>query len=105
MRESISRRQFFSAGRSAALLAGGGVIGGPRLPVHREQPQPAGGGVDYYRKLGVVPFINAAGTYTILSASTMPDEVQAAISLAAQKPVHLLELQAAAGKYLAEKLH
>src|SRR5215469_6845594 len=61
--------------------------------------------VDYYEKLGVVPFINAAGTYTILSASTMPEEVQAAIALAAQKPVHLLELQAAAGKYLAEKLH
>jgi L-seryl-tRNA(Ser) seleniumtransferase len=60
--------------------------------------------VDYYEKLGLVPFINAAGTYTILSASTMPDEVQAAIAQAAKKPVHLLELHEAAGNYLANKL-
>jgi L-seryl-tRNA(Ser) seleniumtransferase len=60
--------------------------------------------VDYYEKLGLVPFINAAGTYTILSASTMPDEVQAAVALAAKKPVHLLELHEAAGNYLAQKL-
>jgi L-seryl-tRNA(Ser) seleniumtransferase len=61
-------------------------------------------GTDYYERLGVVPFINAAGTYTILTASTMPDEVQAAVALAAQKPVHLMELHEAAGRYLAEKL-
>src|SRR6266699_4103985 len=45
--------------------------------------------VDYYQKLGVTPFINAAGTYTVLSASTMPDEVQAAVALAARQPVNL----------------
>jgi len=61
-------------------------------------------GVDYYQKLGVAPFINAAGTYTVLSASTMPDEVQAAIALASQHPVNLLELQDAAGDYLAKRL-
>src|SRR5258707_11916890 len=62
-------------------------------------------GVDYYEKLGLIPFINARGrTYTILSASTMPDEVQAAVALAAKKPVHLLELHEAAGNYLAKKL-
>jgi L-seryl-tRNA(Ser) seleniumtransferase len=60
--------------------------------------------VDYYQKLGVTPFINAAGTYTILSASTMPDQVQAAVTLAAQKPVHLMELHKAAGEYLARRL-
>ena len=46
-------------------------------------------GADYYEKLGIIPFINAAGTYTVLSASTMPDEVQAAMALAAKKPVNL----------------
>jgi len=60
--------------------------------------------VDYYQKLGVTPFINAAGTYTILSASILPDQVQAAIALAAQKPVHLMELHKAAGEYLARRL-
>jgi L-seryl-tRNA(Ser) seleniumtransferase len=60
--------------------------------------------VDYYQKLGVTPFINAAGTYTVLSASTMPDEVQAAIALAAKKPVNLNELLEASGAYLAKQL-
>ena len=61
--------------------------------------------MDYYQKLGVTPFINAAGTYTVLSASTMPDEVQAAIALAAKKPVNLSELLDASGAYLAKQLH
>ena len=60
--------------------------------------------MDYYEKLGVTPFINAAGTYTILSASTMPDEVQAAIALASRRPVHLNELLDASGAYLARRL-
>ena len=65
---------------------------------------PAASAVDYHQRLGVTPFINAAGTYTILSASTMPDEVQAAIALAAKRPVHLMELHKAAGEYLARRL-
>jgi L-seryl-tRNA(Ser) seleniumtransferase len=60
--------------------------------------------VDYYQKLGVTPFINAAGTYTVLSASTMPDEVQGAIALAARQPVNLNELLDASGAYLAKRL-
>src|SRR5437588_546370 len=46
----------------------------------------------------------AACTYTILSASILPDQAQAAIALAAQKPVHLMELHKAAGEYLARRL-
>jgi len=61
-------------------------------------------GVDYYQKLGVTPFINAAGTYTVLSASIMPEEVQAAMSLAAEQPVNLNELIDASGEYLAGRL-
>src|SRR5437899_4965602 len=97
--ESISRRQLFREGSQA--LAGGVCIG--RLfPVNGSTPPT--GAVDYYQKLGVTPFINAAGTYTILSASIMPEEVQAAVAWAAQKPVHLMELQKAAGEYLARRL-
>jgi L-seryl-tRNA(Ser) seleniumtransferase len=74
-------------------------------PVNASGPSASGvTGVDYYQKLGVTPFINAAGTYTILTASIMPDEVQAAMALAAQKPVHLMELHKAAGEYLAKRL-
>jgi len=60
--------------------------------------------VDYYEKLGVTPFINAAGTYTALSASTTPPEVLSAVTLAAQRPVNINELLVASGKYLAQRL-
>src|SRR3954451_1288919 len=61
-------------------------------------------GEDYYEKLGVTKIINAAGTYTALTASIMPPSVQAAVARAAKSPVHLAELQKNAGEYLAKKL-
>jgi L-seryl-tRNA(Ser) seleniumtransferase len=61
-------------------------------------------GEDYYEKLGVTKIINAAGTYTALTASTMPPSVQAAVARAAKHPVRLHELQQAAGEYLARQL-
>ena len=67
--------------------------------------QPAAESVeDYYDKLGVRKIINAAGTYTILTASTMPPSVQAAVAQSAKHPVRLLELQQKAGEYLARRL-
>ena len=60
--------------------------------------------VDYYDKLGVAKIINAAGTYTYLTASVMPPVVQRAVAAAAHHPVRLAELQAAAGAYIAQKL-
>jgi L-seryl-tRNA(Ser) seleniumtransferase len=65
-------------------------------------PEPEG--EDYYEKLGVAKIINAAGTYTALTASTMPPSVQAAVARAAKHPVRLQELQTAAGEYLARRL-
>jgi len=61
-------------------------------------------GEDYYARLGVTKIINAAGTYTALTASIMPPSVQAAVARAAQHPVRLAELQTAAGEYIARKL-
>jgi uncharacterized pyridoxal phosphate-dependent enzyme len=61
-------------------------------------------GEDYYDKLGVTKIINAAGTYTALTASIMPPSVQAAVARAAKSPVRLAELQKAAGEYIAKKL-
>ena len=37
-------------------------------------------GKNYFQELGVRPFINAAGTYTAMTASLMPPEVMEAIS-------------------------
>jgi uncharacterized pyridoxal phosphate-dependent enzyme len=76
------------------------------VPLHAA-PAPdraADDGEDYYDKLGVTKIINAAGTYTILTASTMPPAVQAAVARAAKHPVRLLELQTKAGEYLARRL-
>ena len=54
--------------------------------------------VDVYAELGVRPFINAAGTYTALSASLMPKEVREAMESAASRYVSIPELQEAAGR-------
>jgi L-seryl-tRNA(Ser) seleniumtransferase len=105
MRFQHGRRQFVGALRN--LLAVGGVLGPlQELNAAPERPHAAKTeeGEDYYDKLGVTKIINAAGTYTILIASTMPPSVQAAVARAAKHPVRLLDLQKAAGAYLAQKL-
>src|SRR5712692_8911059 len=99
----MSRRKLLRKGAQAVLAGGVAVSGLPTLE-SRASATAAPKAVDYYQKLGVTPFINAAGTYTVLSASTMPDEVQAAIALAAREPVNLNELHDAAGQYLAKRL-
>jgi uncharacterized pyridoxal phosphate-dependent enzyme len=100
---TITRRKFLGRGREAMVVGGAAACAGSVLKARVSAPgSPAG--VDYYRKLGVTPFINAAGTYTVLSASLMPDEVQAAMTLAAQQPVNINELRDAAGEYLARRL-
>ncbi len=54
-----------------------------------------------YEELGLRPFINAAGTYTTLSACVMPAEVVAAMEEAARQHVSIPELQEAAGNRIA----
>jgi L-seryl-tRNA(Ser) seleniumtransferase len=91
----IPRRKFLSL--SHAVLASTAVAEAGS----RSTPAP----VDYYDKLGVPKIINAAGTYTALTASIMPPSVQAAVAQAAKHPVRLAELHKAAGEYLARQLH
>ncbi len=59
---------------------------------------------DYLDKLGVEKIINAAGTFTLLTASIMAPSVQASVALSAKYPVRLLDLYQAAGEYIARKL-
>jgi L-seryl-tRNA(Ser) seleniumtransferase len=59
---------------------------------------------DHFRELGVTPFINAAGTYTALTASLMPPEVMAAMQYASKHFVHLTKLQDAVGAKIAQML-
>ena len=59
---------------------------------------------DFFKELGVRPFINAAGTYTTLTASLMHPEVMAAINYASKTFVPLNDLHDAVGKRIAELL-
>jgi D-glucosaminate-6-phosphate ammonia-lyase len=56
---------------------------------------------DYFKELGIRPFINAAGTYTTLTASLMQPEVVQAIDYASKQFVHLIDLHDAVGKRIA----
>ncbi|MBI1791284.1 MAG: aminotransferase class V-fold PLP-dependent enzyme [Acidobacteria bacterium] len=83
-----NRRRFLQGLSSLPLV--GGVA--QSAPVKRE----------YFKELGVKPFINAAGTYTTLTASLMQPEVVQAIEYASKQFVHLIELHDAVGKRIAE---
>jgi L-seryl-tRNA(Ser) seleniumtransferase len=104
---AISRRELF---RRGGLL--GGLLAWPgRLPGEADAgpaaatAAPASAGLrlgpDIYQSIGVRPLINARGTYTIISGSTLLPEVRAAMEAAAQRYVHLDELTEAVGVRLA----
>lgn len=103
---SYSRRRFLR--NSQATVAALGAV--PILGGATELLAASGSGSstqarpDYYDKLGVTKIINAAGTYTELTAAVMPPPVREAVAQAALHPVHLEELQQKAGAYVAEKL-
>ena len=92
---AISRRRFLGCSPVAAF--------GAVTQLHAS-PAAAPAGEDYYAKLGVQPIINAAGTYTFLTAAVMPPSVRRAVERAAYHPVRLKDLQTSAGEYLARKL-
>jgi uncharacterized pyridoxal phosphate-dependent enzyme len=79
-----------AAGQSPTAPAGAAVASAGLRP-----------GPDLYQSIGVRPLINARGTFTIISGSTMLPEVRAAMDGAAQKYVHLDELTEAVGARLA----
>src|SRR4030095_11753422 len=56
---------------------------------------------DFFKELGVRPFINAAGTFTVLTASLMKKEVVEAMNYASRQFVPLNDLHAAVGKHIA----
>jgi L-seryl-tRNA(Ser) seleniumtransferase len=97
----LSRRRFFRWTSSIATAFGVA----PMLVPARTLAASAGqNGEDYYEKLGVQKIINAAGTYTTLTAACMPPSVLAAVQKASLHPVRLHDLQTRAGEYIAERL-
>jgi len=102
-RSLFTRRRFL--GWSQALL---GTLGASSVFTSAAEAKAdhtnASSEEDYYDKLGVQKIINAAGTYTYLTAAVMPPQVQRAVAQAALHPVVLKDLQKASGEYLAERL-
>lgn len=98
----FSRRSFLKWSQSAMALLGAAPLLGDAAEA-AAAPAPSAG-PDYYDKLGVEKIINAAGTYTTLTAACMPPQVRRAVEQAALHPVRLHELQVASGEYLAKKL-
>ena len=88
----INRRSFIQAASSLPII--GGLIS-PRYITASVKNR------DFFKELGVRPFINAAGTYTVLTASLMRPEVVAAMEYASKQFVQLNDLQAAVGARLA----
>jgi uncharacterized pyridoxal phosphate-dependent enzyme len=60
---------------------------------------------DLFKELGLRKFINAAGTYTFMTASLMPDEVVEAIVSTSREFVLLDEVQDKAGEKIAAMCH
>src|SRR5690349_18290254 len=93
----LTRRTFF--GRLSTLPVVGGFLGG--LAPSTADAAAAAAGRDYFKELGVRPFINAAGTFTDMTASLMPPEVMAAINYASKHFVPLNELHDRVGERIA----
>ncbi len=59
---------------------------------------------DFFKELGIRTFINAAGTYTSMTGSLMPEQVIDAIRYGTSEYVNLDELQDKVGERIAELL-
>src|SRR6266550_4300213 len=96
-----SRRRFLEIISGLPLL--GSLVEAHAMPAAAVAARSAGR--DYLRELGVRPFINAAGTYTAMTASLMPPEVLEAINYASRHYVMLDELHDKVGERIATLLH
>ncbi len=96
-----SRRRFLEIISGLPIV--GGLIEATTMPAAAAAARTAGR--DYFRELGVRPFINAAGTYTAMTASLMPPEVLDAINYASKHYVMLDELHDKVGARIATLVH
>jgi L-seryl-tRNA(Ser) seleniumtransferase len=89
------RRNFLQAMSSVPFI--GGLFASRAIAAAPKSAQR-----DYFKELNVRPFINAAGTFTTLTASLMWPEVVEAMNYASKTFVPLNDLQEAAGMRIAE---
>ena len=96
-----SRRRFLESVAAIPAL-GGGLAATAATAEAGALAKPAR---DYFRELGVRPFINGAGTYTAMTASLMPPPVMDAINYASRHYVMLDELHDRVGERIATLVH
>ena len=83
-RSLFTRRSFLRWSQSAmALLGAAPVVRASAASEAFALSTPSNSADDYYAKLDVEKIINAAGTYTYLTAALMPPQVQRAVAQAA----------------------
>jgi uncharacterized pyridoxal phosphate-dependent enzyme len=75
------------------------MAGGATAALGASKPSPAER--DYYKELGIRVFINAAGTYTFMTASLMPPEVMDAIRVSSKQFAILDDVQDKVGEQIA----
>src|SRR5437870_7943094 len=95
---NTNRRRFLAGSGLSSLLAAG------LRPRYLHAAQLAAQHGEIYRQLGVRPLINAAGTYTVLSGSLLPERARHAMEEASRCFVHLEDLQRAVGERIAKML-
>lgn len=99
----ITRRTLLKRLSSIPLV--GGVLGG-FIPVSSAFPAPKiAAQRNLIQELGLRTFINAAGNYTTMSASLMPQEVMDTINAASKEFIMLEEVQDKVGEKIAEICH
>ncbi|HEX8607097.1 MAG TPA: selenocysteine synthase, partial [Pedobacter sp.] len=82
-----------------------GAVIGSVVPFKSITAAPAKPKRDLVKELGLRTFINAAGTYTTMTASLMHDEVMDAINSSAKEFIMYDEVQDKAGEKIAALCH
>src|SRR5680860_619486 len=92
----------------AAVTPAVGAIVGSLVPFQSVFATPSlqsGPKRDLIKELGLRTFINAAGTYTTMTASLMDEEVMEAINASSQEFIMLNEVQDKVGEKIAKMVH
>lgn len=98
----MKRRQIL---KHLSALPFAGTLFASLLPSNTVNAAPTGRKRNIFKELGLRTFINAAGTYTAMTASLMDEEVMAVINEASKEFVMLDEVQDKAGEKIAQLTH
>jgi L-seryl-tRNA(Ser) seleniumtransferase len=99
----LNRRNLIKHLSSIPLL--GGIVGSG-IPLASSWASPVSVAKrDVIKELGLRTFINAAGTYTAMTASLMPDEVMDTINMASKEFMMLEDVQDKVGERIAKMVH